>query len=122
MQAYIDRCKQVNPDLNAIVDDNYENALKEAREVDERVQQELRGKRREDKDSINEFPFLGVPFTTKNSISVKGLTFSGAIYSRKGVKAERDAVSIDRMKRLGGAIFLGVTNVPELVMWYESFC
>lgn len=121
MKAYVDRCRKINGDLNAIVDDNYEEALREAREVDERVQRELNGERQPNEPSIHEFPFLGVPFTTKNSIQVKDKTWSGGIYARKGVKGERDAFAIERMKKVGGAIFLGVTNIPELVMWMDSF-
>ncbi|KAI2811730.1 Fatty-acid amide hydrolase 2 [Blomia tropicalis] len=121
VKAYVDRCRKINGDLNAIVDDNYEEALREAREVDERVQRELNGERQPNEPSIHEFPFLGVPFTTKNSIQVKDKTWSGGIYARKGVKGERDAFAIERMKKVGGAIFLGVTNIPELVMWMDSF-
>ncbi len=121
MQAYVDRCRAINPLLNAIVDENYERALEEARAVDERVARELRGEKRPEELSVAEYPFLGVPFTTKNSIAVAGLTYSGGITARRGVTAERDAVAIDRMKKLGGAIFLGVTNVPEAVMWLDGF-
>ncbi|XP_017462490.1 PREDICTED: fatty-acid amide hydrolase 2-like, partial [Rhagoletis zephyria] len=121
VQAYVDRCRAINPLLNAIVDENYERALEEARAVDERVARELRREKRPEELSVAEYPFLGVPFTTKNSIAVAGLTYSGGITARRGVTAERDAVAIDRMKKLGGAIFLGVTNVPEAVMWLDGF-
>ena len=121
VQAYIDRCNEIHSSLNALVDDNFEDALKEAREVDQRVQRELYGQKSPNEQSINVYPFLGVPFTAKNSISVKGKTFSGGCYTRKDVKGSHDAIVIDRMKKIGGAIFLGVTNIPELVMWIDSF-
>lgn len=121
VNAYIDRCKEIHSELNAVVDDNFDEALKQARLVDERVKRELEGNRLPGEASIHDFPFLGVPFTTKNSIAVKGKVFSGGVYARKDIKAEDDAVVIERMKKYGGAIFLAVTNVPELVMSMDSF-
>lgn len=119
--AYIQRCRAIHSELNAVVDDNFDEALKEAKLVDEKVRRELAGQRSRDEPSINDFPFLGVPFTTKNSIAVKGKAYSGGLYSRKDVKADEDAEAIELMKRVGGAIFLALTNVPEAVMWFDSF-
>lgn len=121
VKAYIERCKAVNGDLNAMVDDNFDDALKEARLVDARVQREMLGNRLPDERSVHEYPFLGVPFTTKDSIGAKGKSFTGGLYIRKGFKAEVDSEAVRRMKEIGGAIFLGITNVPELVMWCDSF-
>lgn len=121
VRAYVDRCRAINRELNAIVDENYDAALQEAKTVDERVARELRGEKLADELPIAEYPFLGVPFTTKNSIAVANLTYSGGITARRGVKAEKDATAIDRMKKLGGAIFLAVTNVPEAVMWIDGY-
>lgn len=121
VQAYIDRCKETQSELNAIVDDNYTEALEQANLVDERVERELSGNKRDDEQSIHDFPFLGVPFTTKNSIAVKGKTYSGAIVARKDVLADQDAEAVELLKKRGGAIFLALTNVPEMVMWFDSF-
>ena len=67
MQAFIDRCKEVNGLLNAVVVERYEEAIKEAKEIDEflkgDVNREILKKTK---------PFLGVPFTTKESNEVKG--------------------------------------------------
>lgn len=119
--TYIERCKQVHPHLNAIVDDNFEDALKEAHIIDDKIQDELNGGRPFAPKTLADFPFLGVPFTAKNSIMAKGKTFSGGVYARKDIVGGRDAVAIERMKTIGGAIFLGLTNVPELVMWQDTF-
>ena len=110
----------MNPHLNAIVDDNFDEALKEAYDVDDRVKRELAGQRKPNEKSIYDYPFLGVPFTTKNSIAVKGKKFSAGLMVRKNVRAQCDSVVIDRMKRKGGAIFLALTNIPEIVMWINS--
>lgn len=122
VKAYVARCREVNSQLNAVVDDCYEEALAQARQVDQRVQRELSGEKPSGGErSIHDYPFLGVPFTTKNSIGVKDKTISGGVYARKDAKAEKDAEAIERMKKIGGAIFIAVTNVPELVMWFDSF-
>lgn len=65
--AFIERAKEVNGILNAVVEDRYSEALEEAKEVDLLLQI------LENTDSIKEKkPFLGVPFTTKESNEAKG--------------------------------------------------
>lgn len=68
VSTFIARCKEVNPILNAIVEDNYENALKEARTVD----YFLNTTTRSIECIAEEMPLLGVPITIKASIAVKG--------------------------------------------------
>lgn len=63
---YIARVKVVNPLLNAVVEDRFEDALVEARAVDRAL--EVRGV-----EAAEGRPLLGVPFTVKESIAVKGL-------------------------------------------------
>ncbi|XP_046914902.2 fatty-acid amide hydrolase 2-A-like [Dermatophagoides farinae] len=120
VQAYIDRCKKVNGDLNTIVHDNFTDALQEARNVDERVQRELRGEKLPDESSIHDYPFLGIPYTAKNSISVKGFTFTCGTYNRKGIVADKDCTTIINMRK-SGAIFLALTNVPDTTLFSDSF-
>ncbi|XP_057653698.1 fatty-acid amide hydrolase 2-A-like isoform X1 [Diorhabda carinulata] len=114
VQAFVDRIKEVNPILNALVDSRYEAALEEARKIDEGINNGT--------ISYADFrkkPFLGVPFTTKESSAVKGLSFTLGIVKRKGRKALFDADHIALMKQ-AGAICLGVTNVPQLNLWQET--
>jgi fatty acid amide hydrolase 2 len=69
VQGFIDRIREVNPLINSVVDERYEQALKEARDADAFLASttlsavELKLQK----------PFLGVPFTTKDSTAVKGL-------------------------------------------------
>lgn len=58
------RIKEVNPVLNAVVDDRFEDAITEAEEIDRRIS--------EGTSLVDEQPFLGVPFTVKNRIGVQG--------------------------------------------------
>ena len=65
--AFIERAKEVNELINAVVEDRYSDALEEAKEVDKFLQT------LENSDLIKEKkPFLGVPFTTKESNEAKG--------------------------------------------------
>lgn len=67
MGAFIARCKEVNCLINAVVVERYETALEEAKKVDLMIQQGI------DEEKINkEKPFLGVPFTTKESNRAQG--------------------------------------------------
>lgn len=69
VQGFIDRIREVNPLINSVVDERYELALKEARDTDAFLASttlsaaELKLQK----------PFLGIPFTTKDSTAVKGL-------------------------------------------------
>lgn len=69
VQGFINRIREVNPLINSVVDERYELALKEARDADAFLASttlsaaELKLQK----------PFLGVPFTTKDSTAVKGL-------------------------------------------------
>ena len=68
VQAFIDRIKAVNPQLNAVVAERYRNALEEAVEIDKALDS---GKVPE-KWSPSNAPFLGVPFTAKEAFGVVG--------------------------------------------------
>lgn len=51
--------------------------------------------------------------------SLKGLSFSFGLNSRRGVKATEDADIVAKCKN-AGAILLCATNVPELNLWTET--
>jgi len=48
-----------------------------------------------------------------------GLKHTAGLYYRKDITAPQDADVVKSLKRVG-AIPLGVTNVSELCMWWES--
>lgn len=50
---------------------------------------------------------------------VPGLIHSAGLVCRKHIRAESDAVAIARLRQ-AGAIPIGLTNVSELCMWWES--
>ncbi|XP_063612137.1 fatty-acid amide hydrolase 2-like [Penaeus indicus] len=116
VKAYIDRIGVVNPVLNAVVDDRFRQALTEAREVD----RFLASSSPEEKERLaTSKPFLGVPFTTKENVRVKGLSHTGGLVARIGRRAKENAVAVTLMKDAGG-IPMCVSNVPELGIWWET--
>ena len=107
MEAHLARIESVNPKLNAIVTPD-ETAMDQARDAEDALMRgELRG------------PLHGVPFTAKDSVDVGGLrTTRGSRFFEDHVP-DADAVVITRLKD-AGAVFLGHTNVPEFVFWFET--
>lgn len=67
VRTYIERCKEVNSLINAVVEDRYSDAIKEAKAVDAMIE------KCKDLEKMKiTLPFLGVPFTTKESNCAKG--------------------------------------------------
>lgn len=112
VQSFIDRVNLINPTFNIVVDDCFEEALKQAAEVDEFI--------RSGKMSVEEMektkPFLGVPISTKDCIRVKGLLHTSGSWARRNIRGEKDAEAMALM-RDAGAIPFALTNVPECCMW-----
>lgn len=66
VSAYIERIKEVNPYVNAVVEDRFEAAIEDARRADRLVQTTS------EFVLVTNYPILGVPFTVKESCSLKG--------------------------------------------------
>ena len=58
-------------------------------------------------------PLDGIPYTAKDSYLVKGLTAAAGSPAFADLVAQRDAFTIERL-RAGGAICLGLTNMPPM--------
>jgi fatty acid amide hydrolase 2 len=107
-EAFIARIQQINPVLNAVVCDRFDEARAEARAADSRLA---------NGDELP--PFHGVPCSIKESFALTGMPNTAGLVARKGVRAREDAPTVARL-RAAGAIPLGVTNISELCMWMES--
>ncbi|KAM9325913.1 fatty-acid amide hydrolase 2 [Gastrophryne carolinensis] len=115
VQSFITRIRKVNPALNALVYDRFDDALREANAVDEMVSSGT-----EDEATLKQkYPLLGVPITVKEAFALQGMPQSSGLVSRQSLRSTTDATVVARLKR-AGAIPLGVTNCSELCMWYES--
>ena len=64
-------------------------------------------------------PLHGVPLSIKSSIDVAGMRCESGSELRQGHVAGRDAPLVARLRQ-AGAIILGVTNTPELLMAWET--
>jgi fatty acid amide hydrolase 2 len=110
VRAHIERIEEVNPRLNAVVADRFDEAVEEARVATERLVGE-------DPDDLG--AFFGVPFTAKELLAVEGLPNTAGCVKRRDVVAEQDAPLVRYMKD-AGAICVGVTNVSEAGLWLET--
>ncbi len=108
VEAHLARIEELNPSLNAYVAVDAERARADARAADAAL---ARGE---------EIGVLhGVPISIKSSISVEGLPWETGSASRRGVRGSADATLVRRL-RAAGAIVLGVTNVAEQLMAWET--
>nr|XP_033337006.1 fatty-acid amide hydrolase 2-like [Megalopta genalis] len=112
--AFIERAKEVNGLINAVVEDRFSDALEEAKEVDKLLEKS------QNVDEIKkEKPFLGVPFTTKESNEAKGMLHTMGLTNRRDYRSPEDATVVNLLKKAGG-ILIAKTNIPELNLWTES--
>jgi len=94
VELHLERIARFNPDLNAIVTDNGEDARARARE--------------ERSGALG-----GLPVTIKDSIDLAGLPTTSGDPARRNAIAEADSPLAARV-RAAGALVLGKTNVPLL--------
>ncbi len=87
--------------LNAVIVANPEARAEAAASDARRARGETRG------------PLDGIPYTAKDSYLVRGLTAAAGSPAFAGLVAQRDAFTIARL-RAGGAICLGLTNMPPM--------
>lgn len=72
LESFIRRIKEVNPLLNCVVDERFDDALKEAKDADALIKS---GKFTEE-ELAKDKPFLGVPISTKDCIAIKGTYYN----------------------------------------------
>ncbi|XP_076624983.1 fatty-acid amide hydrolase 2-B-like [Colletes latitarsis] len=115
VEAYIGRIKEVNPFLNAVVEERFEAAVNDAKICDEN----LKSGNVTAATLEVEKPLYGVPITVKESCSLEGLSLTGGTKARRGMKAAKDGAAVEMLKN-AGAIPLCVTNTPELCTGLHS--
>jgi Asp-tRNA(Asn)/Glu-tRNA(Gln) amidotransferase A subunit family amidase len=108
VESHLTRIEELNPRLNAFVQVDAEAARRQAR-----VAEEAAG------NGEKLGPLHGVPLSIKSSIEVAGLRCESGSKLRAGFVAAQDAPLVSRLRQ-AGAIILGVTNTPELLMAWET--
>jgi len=104
VEAHLARIAALNPKLNAFVEVDRDGSLLQARLAEAAVMRA---------DVLG--PLHGIPISIKSSMDVAGLHSESGTRLRAGYVATQDAPLVARLKA-AGAIVLGVTNSPELLM------
>ncbi len=108
VDAHLTQIENLNPRLNAFVHVDADRARRAAHDAETAVMQER---------TLG--PLHGVPISIKSSINVAGLRCESGTRLRAGLVPQQDAPLVARLKN-AGAIVLGVTNTPELLMAWET--
>lgn len=108
VEAHLEQIARLNPELNAFAYVDTEGARRQAKEADAALAK-----------GTDIGPLHGVPLSIKSSIDVAGWTCDCGSRLRAGYIAEHDATLVARLRQ-AGAILLGNTNTPELLMAYET--
>jgi len=109
---HIKKIENLNPKLNAMVENCFEAAREKAMLIDELVKTQS--------SQIQSQRFLGVPFTMKEMIAVSGMMSTLGSIHRKNSISSRDATVVERLRSEGG-VLLGTGNVPEVGLWFECW-
>jgi amidase len=108
VDAHLAQIERLNPKLNAFVHVDAELARRAAQDAEKAVMHEK---------TLG--PLHGVPISIKNSVAVEGMLCESGTRLRAGFTPTQDAPLVARL-RAAGAIVLGVTNTPELLMAWET--
>ncbi|MHB8484345.1 MAG: amidase [Candidatus Acidiferrales bacterium] len=108
VEAHLERIERLDPQLNAFAYVDTEGARRQAKEADAAL---AKG------SEIG--PLHGVPLSIKSSIDVAGWAADCGSRLRAGYVADNDATLVSRLRH-AGAVLLGNTNTPELLMAYET--
>jgi amidase len=108
IDTYIKHIQKINPKINAMAQFDPENALNEARAADETIAKKLPlGK------------LHGIPVVVKDTMDTKNFVSTMGTLGFKNYKADKDATCIARLRK-AGAILIGLTNMPELAVAFET--
>ena len=107
-EAHLQKIERFNLKLNAFVEVDAQRVRRDARAADTAVR---------NRTALG--PLHGVPISIKGSIEVAGMKCEAGTRLRAGFVAHQDAPLVARLRN-AGAIVLGVTNTPEILMAWET--
>lgn len=114
-ECYIAHIQRVNPFLNAVVFELFNEARAQAASAEK----QWAAWRRSPSSVAKPHWLCGVPCTIKECIQVKGCPNSSGHHRRASILAKEDSHCVAKL-RAAGCVFLGLTNVSELCMWMEA--
>jgi len=107
-EAHLSKIEHLNPKLNAFAQLDPDRVRREARAAEDAI---AKG------EAVG--PLHGVPISIKSSIEVAGMRCEAGTRLRAGFVARQDAPLVERLRK-AGAIVLGTTNTPEILMAWET--
>ncbi len=107
-EAHLSKIGRLNPKLNAFVQVDLGRVRRDARAAEQAVM-----------NNAPLGPLHGIPISIKSSVEVAGMKFESGTRLREGLIGKQDAPLVDRLRR-AGAIVLGLTNTPEILMAWET--
>ncbi|WAH37772.1 amidase [Alicyclobacillus dauci] len=107
--AHIDRIQKLQPIINAVTHERFEEARREARAAD---QLRMRG-------DENLPTLLGMPISVKEMYAIQGLPWTGGVHRHRDRIATKDAEAVHRVRE-AGAVVLCKTNTSTLTMTHET--
>jgi len=109
IKSNIHRRKQINPHLNAVVVSLDQQAIKRARNIDEKI-----------KNGKKVGILAGVPITIKENVDVKNQSTTNGMKSFINVVAEKNSPLVENLLNQD-AIIIGRTNTPEIsYRWFTD--
>jgi len=108
-KTHLERLDQVNPKINAVVQEFPDEALQAALKVDEAIG------RGEDPG-----PLCGVPVTIKVNVDQKGHATTNGLRLQENLVAQVDSPVVSNIRKAGGVI-IGRTNTPAFSLrWFTN--
>ncbi len=104
VHAHVERMREANPAVNAVVVDLGDQAIGQAKEIDKNLNSGSRARLLE-----------GVPVTVKTNVDFSGQANSNGVPAFKDMIATDDSPVVANLKK-AGAITIGLTNTPEFSM------
>ena len=104
LHAYLDRIEQVNPKVNAYITVCADEAMEQARQAGQEIQQgRYRG------------PLHGIPVGVKDQVHTTGILTTDASKIRADFVPTEDATVVAKLKE-AGAVIIGKTNMSEFAI------
>src|SRR5262249_15132842 len=97
-KAYLERIKQVDSKVKAFITITDEEALKNAKDADEKIAKGV------------DLPLLGIPFSIKDNFSTQGIRTTASSKVLDNYIPPFDATVVERLKN-AGMVLLGKTNM-----------
>ena len=109
VESHLARLSEINPRINAVVQECPEEALAAADVLDDRL---ARG------EDVG--PLAGVPVTIKVNVDQKGYATTNGLKLQKDLIAKQDSPVVANLRR-AGAVIVGRTNTPAFSMrWFTN--